>query len=175
MKRTRCACPAPGALAAVMVAAALLLPGTLVTAITAAAAGPATASVQAATMPGRVATTTGAKSCSPRLQAYFASDFKDAEYQKRAFQKIAAAWKRPKESPAAGAKTVVITSIEAGGAASAPVLHMKSGSDGWDAAALAAVKAAAPFDPLPKSYAHPSVEVHFHFECAAPDVPRMGS
>jgi hypothetical protein len=42
---------------------------------------------------------------------------------------------------------------------------LKSGSDGWDAAALAAVKSAAPFDPLPKSYPHPSVEAHFHFEC----------
>lgn len=114
-----------------------------------------------------LAATPGAKGCSPRLQAYFASDFKDAGYQKKAFQKIAAAWRRPGESPAAGAKTVVITSIAAGGAATTPVLHMKSGSDAWDAAALAAVRAAAPFDPLPKSYAHPPVEVHFHFECAA--------
>ena len=48
---------------------------------------------------GPAATTPGAKSCSPRLQAYFAADFKDADYQKRAFQKIASAWKRPKESP----------------------------------------------------------------------------
>jgi len=153
---------APGSIllaATVTLAAALDLPAL---SVTTAVAGPA-------------ATTPGAKSCSPRLQAYFASDFKDADYQKKAFQKIAAAWKRPKESPAAGAKAVVITSIAASGAASAPVLHMKSGSDGWDAAALAAVKAAVPFDPLPKSYAHPSVEVHFHFECAATDAPRTGS
>jgi outer membrane biosynthesis protein TonB len=150
---------APGSIvlaATVALAAALVLPALSVTAV---AAGPA-------------ATTPGAKSCAPRLQAYFAADFKDTDYQKKAFQKIASAWKRPKESPEAGAKTVVITSIAAGGAASAPVLHMKSGSDGWDSAALAAVKAAAPFDPLPKSYAHPSVEVHFHFECAHPDVSR---
>jgi hypothetical protein len=167
MRRVRCACPAPAAFAAsVLLAAALLLPAMPVTV---AAAGPA------AEERGAAATTPGAKICSPRLQAYFASDFKDADYQRRAFQKVAAEWKRPKDSPAAGAKTVVITSIAAGGAASAPVLHMKSDSDGWDAAALAAVKAAAPFDPLPKSYAHPSVEVHFHFECAAPDAPRTGS
>jgi outer membrane biosynthesis protein TonB len=121
---------------------------------------------------GPAATTPGAKGCSPQLYSYFGSDFKDADYQKKTFQKVASAWKRPKESPAAGAKTVVITSIAVGGTASAPVLHMKSGSDVWDAAALAAVKAAAPFDPLPKSYAHRSVEVHFHFECAAPDVSR---
>ena len=156
---------APGALvlaATVILAPALVLPAP---SIAASAAGPAASS------PG-AATTAGAKSCSPRLQSYFASDFKDADYQKKAFQKIAAAWKRPGESPAAGAKTVVITSIAANGAATTPVLHMKSGSDAWDAAALAAVKAAAPFDPLPKSYAHPSVEVHFHFECAAADASR---
>ena len=115
---------------------------------------------------GPSGTTHATKTCSPRLQSYFASDFKDADYQRKAFQKVAAAWKRPAASPAAGAKTVVITSIAADGAASAPVLHLKSGSDGWDAAALAAVKAAAPFDPLPKSYPQPSVEAHFHFECA---------
>jgi outer membrane biosynthesis protein TonB len=124
---------------------------------------------------GPAATTPGAKGCSPQLHSYFASDFKDADYQKKMFQQVASAWKRPKESPAAGAKAVVITSIAASGAASTPALHMKSGSDVWDAAALAAVKAAAPFDPLPKSYAHPSVEVHFHFECAPPDAPRTGA
>jgi TonB family protein len=107
------------------------------------------------------------KACSPQLQSYFASDFKDAAYQQKAFQKVASGWKRPQASPAAGSKAVVIASIAANGSVAAPVLHMKSGSDGWDAAALAAVKAAAPFDPLPKSYAHPSVEVHFHFECVA--------
>jgi hypothetical protein len=37
-------------------------------------------------------------------------------------------------------------------------------SDAWDAAALDEVKRAAPFDPLPKSYPRPTVEVHFHFE-----------
>lgn len=107
------------------------------------------------------------KPCAPQLRSYFASDFKDAAYQQKAFQKVASAWKRPPASPAAGSKAVVIASIAADGSIAAPVLHMKSGSDGWDAAAVAAVKAAAPFDPLPKSYAHPSVEVHFHFECAA--------
>ena len=154
--RERRTAPWPFVLTATVMLAAALVPAAQ--SVTASASGPAT--------------TSGAKSCSPRLQAYFASDFKDSDYQKKAFQKIAAAWKRPRESPAAGAKTVVITSIAASGAATPPVLHLKSGSDAWDAAALAAVKAAAPFDPLPKSYAHPSVEVHFHFECAAPEVSR---
>jgi protein TonB len=112
-----------------------------------------------------VATAAG-KTCATRLQSYFASDFKDAAYQQKAFQKVASAWKRPSASPAAGAKAVVIATIAADGTIAPPVLHMKSGSDAWDAAALAAVKSAAPFDPLPKSYPHPLVEVHFHFECA---------
>jgi protein TonB len=58
---------------------------------------------------------------------------------------------------------VVIVTIRKDGTASAPALHMKSGSDAWDAAAMEAVRKAAPFDPLPKSYRPPSVEVHFHF------------
>jgi len=37
-----------------------------------------------------------------------------------------------------------------------------TGKKGWDAAALRAVKAAAPFDPLPAGFSHPSVQVHFH-------------
>jgi hypothetical protein len=40
---------------------------------------------------GRPRRRPAAKGCSPRLQAYFAADFKDADYQKRAFQKIASA------------------------------------------------------------------------------------
>ncbi len=39
---------------------------------------------------------------------------------------------------------------------------MSSGKKGWDAAALKAVRAAAPFDPLPAGYKYPSLEVHFH-------------
>src|SRR5262249_28008163 len=105
--------------------------------------------------------------CSPRLQSFFASDFKDTAYQQKAFQKVAKGWKRPAASPKPGAKAVVIATIAADGKAAPPMLHMKSGSAAWDDAALAAVRAASPFDPLPKTYAHPSVEVHFHFECAA--------
>ena len=45
-----------------------------------------------------------------------------------------------------------------------PMLNSRSGLDAWDAAALDAVKKAAPFDPLPKNYSRPTVEVHFHFE-----------
>jgi len=45
--------------------------------------------------------------------------------------------------------------------------HLMTGSKPWDDAAIAAVKAAAPFAPLPKTYPHPTLEVHFHFEAAA--------
>ncbi len=100
----------------------------------------------------------------PRLQIYFASDFTDVAYQQRVYRKVAAAWKWPPQAPKPGDKAVVIATIRKDGAAPGPMLHMKSGSDAWDAAALAAVRSAAPFDPLPKSYPHPSVEVHFHFE-----------
>jgi len=100
----------------------------------------------------------------PRLQVYFAADFKDPAYQQAAYKKVAAAWRRPPTAPEPGGKTVVIAVIRKDGSAPGPALHYKSGSDTWDAAALDAVKKAAPFDPLPKTYPRPTVEVHFHFE-----------
>jgi TonB family protein len=103
--------------------------------------------------------------CAPSLQAYFAKDFTDQAYQHKAYQKVAGQWKRPASDPRPGSKAVVIATIARDGKAPSPTLHMKSGSESWDAAALAAVKAAAPFDPLPASYPQPSVEVHFHFAC----------
>jgi protein TonB len=108
-----------------------------------------------------------AASCSPRLQAFFAADFKDQAYQQKAYQQVASSWKRPAGSPKAGGKAVVIVSIARDGKGTPPALHLKSGSDAWDEAAVEAVKTASPFDPLPRSHAGPSVEVHFHFECAA--------
>ena len=106
--------------------------------------------------------------CQPRLQVYFAADFTDQPYQQKTYSKVGATWKRPAVLPKAGAKAVVIATIARDGSITPPMLHMKSGSDPWDAAALLAVKGAAPFDPLPKSYTRASVEVHFHFECARP-------
>jgi len=103
--------------------------------------------------------------CSPSLQAFFASDFTDQAYQKRAYDKVAGVWRRPPADPKHGAKAVVITTIARDGQASPPLLHMKSGSEAWDTAALAAVKSSSPFPPLPASYARPGVEVHFHFAC----------
>jgi protein TonB len=109
-------------------------------------------------------TATPADAGTPRLQIYFASDFTDVAYQQKVYRKVAAAWKWPPQSPKPGGKAVVIATIRKDGAAPGPMLHMKSGSDAWDAAALGAVRNAAPFDPLPKAYPHPAVEVHFHFE-----------
>ena len=107
----------------------------------------------------------GAGHCTPSLQVFFASDFTDQAYQKKAYDKVASLWKRPPADPKRGSKTVVITTIAKDGKGTPPMLHMKSGSDVWDAAAMQAVKAASPFPPLPASYAQPGVEVHFHFAC----------
>jgi protein TonB len=100
---------------------------------------------------------------SPKLQVFFAADFTDVPYQQGVYKKVAGAWKWPAEAPKPGSKAVVIVTIQKSGTSSQPALHMKSGSDAWDAAAMEAVRRAAPFDPLPASYRPPSVEVHFHF------------
>ena len=107
----------------------------------------------------------GAGHCTPSLQVFFASDFTDQAYQKKAYDKVASLWKRPPADPKRGSKAVVITTIAKDGKGTPPMLHMKSGSDAWDAAAMQAVKTASPFPPLPPAYAQPGVEVHFHFAC----------
>ena len=103
--------------------------------------------------------------CAPALQVFFASDFTDQAYQKKVYDKVGSLWRRPPADPKRGAKAVVITTIGRDGKGTPPLLHMKSGSDTWDAAAMAAVKAASPFPPLPASYPQSGVEVHFHFAC----------
>src|SRR5882672_2295667 len=100
----------------------------------------------------------------PQLKVYFASEFRDEAYQKKTYTRVASAWKRPTSLPEAGKKAVVVAVIQKDGTAPAPALHLASGSDPWDRAALESVRRAAPFDPLPKTYSRPSVEVHFHFE-----------
>lgn len=135
---------------------------------------PAAAAVEAGERPAAEAPVAAASQdrkqapgrCSAMLQAFYPADFTDSGYQQKVYQRVAGAWKRPAESPRSGSKTVVITEIGKDGRATAPLLHMKSGSDAWDAAALGAVKAAMPFEPLPSSYAHPSIQVHFHFTCS---------
>ena len=100
----------------------------------------------------------------PQLKVYFAADFKDAVYQRKTYKKVASSWRQPADTPRPGSKAVVIAVIQKDGSIPEPALHYRSGSDAWDAAALSAVRKAAPFDPLPKSYPRPTVEVHFHFE-----------
>lgn len=106
----------------------------------------------------------GASPGRPSLNAYFQSNLKDEAYQKKTFDRVAKAWKTPPASktPKLGAKTVVQAVIARDGKLVSATVSMRSGSDAWDAAALAAVKGGAPYDPLPASHGHPSVEVHFH-------------
>ena len=63
----------------------------------------------------------------------------------------------------AGKKAVVISTITRDGKVMEAKIGTASGSEGWDKAALQAGKGAAPFPPLPKSWAGTSLEVHWHF------------
>jgi len=101
----------------------------------------------------------------PSLNVYFQSNLTDAAYQKKTFDKVAKVWKTPAASqiPEVGKKTVVQAVIRKDGKLVSALVSMKTGKKGWDEAALAAVKAAAPFDPLPGNYGASTIEVHFHF------------
>ncbi|MGZ5429390.1 MAG: TonB family protein [Thermoanaerobaculia bacterium] len=98
------------------------------------------------------------------LECYFQTTLKDPAYQKKTFERVAAKWKTPPDAevPPIGKKTVVQAAILKDGSLATTEVSMSSGKKGWDAAALKAVKAAAPFDPLPAGFADPSVQVHFH-------------
>ncbi|MCM3875891.1 MAG: TonB C-terminal domain-containing protein [Thermoanaerobaculia bacterium] len=100
----------------------------------------------------------------PSLNAYFQSNLTDTAYQKKTFDRVAKAWKAPAAAdlPTIGKKTVVQAVIAKDGMLSSAAVSMSSGRKGWDDAALKAVRAASPFDPLPAGYRHPSLEVHFH-------------
>jgi periplasmic protein TonB len=100
----------------------------------------------------------------PSLECYFQTTLHDAAYQKRTYEKVAAKWKTPPspDVPAVGKKTVVQAVITKDGALATTEVSMSSGKKGWDKAALNAVWAAAPFDPLPAGFNYPSVQVHFH-------------
>ena len=100
----------------------------------------------------------------PDLKTYPSSDFSDAAFMQKVHEKVGRAWKRPAETPKQGSKAVVIATYLRDGSLLEPKLHHQSGSAAWDASALAAVKSAAPIEPLPKSYPRTSLEVHFHFE-----------
>jgi protein TonB len=101
----------------------------------------------------------------PRFTAYFTPAFTDAAYQKVAADKVLKAWHAPAGAPV-GKKTVLIALIAQDGKLAGLRDNMTTGFKPWDDAAVAAVKAAAPFPPLPKSWTFPTMEVHFHFEAA---------
>jgi protein TonB len=100
----------------------------------------------------------------PALNVYFQSNLTDAAYQKKTFDKVAKAWKAPAASqiPEVGKKTVVQAVIAKDGKLISAVVSTSSSKKGWDTAALAAVRTAAPFDPLPGNYGASTIEVHFH-------------
>lgn len=99
----------------------------------------------------------------PRLNAYFATGFNDTAWQKGALDKVLKSWK-PKGLPKPGAKTVLISDIGKDGTITGARDHLLTGDAEWDKACAEALKAASPFPPLPKSWPHPSLEVHWHFE-----------
>ncbi len=105
-----------------------------------------------------------AKAPAFRLNVYFPADFTDAAYQKTAFQQVLSSWKPKGEAPAPGKKAVVIAIIGRDGKLLGADFNLKSGIQGFDEAALEAVKKAAPFKPLPKAYPQTSIEEHWHFE-----------
>lgn len=98
-----------------------------------------------------------------RFNAYFTPAFTDSDYQKEAAAKVLKAWKPVAGAPV-GKKTVLIASIAQDGTLAGLIDHLLTGFKPWDAAAIAAVKKAAPFAPLPRSWAFATMEVHFHFE-----------
>ena len=103
-----------------------------------------------------------AAGCNPKLNAYFQSTLTDAAWQQQAFARVAKAWKQPAHPPAAGKKSVVQALLDRDGKLLDAAVSLESGSKRWDAAALAAVKKAAPFGPLPKGYPQETLEAHFH-------------
>jgi protein TonB len=98
----------------------------------------------------------------PKLNAYFQPALTDAPYQQKAFARVAKQWKQPAQAPAPGSKAVVQALIGADGKLLSAVVSLGSGSKQWDAAALAAVQKAAPFDRFPAGYKLPTLEAHFH-------------
>jgi protein TonB len=101
---------------------------------------------------------------SPQLQAFFQAELKSAGYQKKVYDRVAGKWRQPgaKGTPALGRKAVVQAVIGRDGALVSAVVSLPSGSKAWDDAALAAVKKAAPFPPLPQDYALSTLDAHFH-------------
>jgi periplasmic protein TonB len=106
---------------------------------------------------------------SPQLQTFFQGSLDSPTYPQQTFQRVAKRWKQPgpKGTPAVGQKAIVQAILDKDGKLVSTTVLTSSGSKAWDDAALAAVKKAAPFPPLPKNYASPTLEAHFHFAWVA--------
>lgn len=104
---------------------------------------------------------------SPRLEAFFQNELKDAGYQQKLYSRVAGKWRQPKGTPALGRKTVVQAVIGRDGKLMSATVSTASGSKAWDAAALDAVKKAAPFPPLPAGYSQSTLDAHFHVSWVA--------
>jgi hypothetical protein len=102
-----------------------------------------------------------------KFNAYFTPAFSDAAYQKGAAAKVLKAWKPVAGAPV-GKKTVLIAQIAKDGTLAGLRDNLLTGFKPWDDAAISAVKHAAPFAPLPKTWGYPTMEVHFHFEVTGP-------
>ncbi len=113
---------------------------------------------------GLLAAAAGASAAAarPSVQLYFQSAHADAAHQQKTFQRFVKRWKPPAAAPAAGKKTVVQAVLARDGKLVSAAVTLPSGVKAWDDAALAAVKRAAPYDPLPAAFPQPTVEVHFH-------------
>ncbi|MFP2962585.1 TonB family protein [Myxococcus sp. 1LA] len=101
---------------------------------------------------------------SPQLQAFFQQDLTSADYQQKVYSRVAGKWRQPgaKGTPKLGQKTVVRAVIGRDGTLISADVAIESGSKTWDAAALSAVKKAAPFPPLPASFPLATLDAHFH-------------
>ncbi|ATB46667.1 energy transducer TonB [Corallococcus macrosporus] len=101
---------------------------------------------------------------SPRLQAFFQQDLTSTAYQQKVYSRVAGKWRQPgaKGTPKLGQKTVVRAVIGRDGKLISAEVSTESGSKSWDAAALSAVKKAAPFPPLPASFPLATLDAHFH-------------
>jgi periplasmic protein TonB len=95
-----------------------------------------------------------------QLQLYFQSVPANPAWQQKVYEKVSRAWVAPaaKDSPKPGQKTVVQVVVDGKGAIVSTLVSMESGAAKFDAAALAAVKRAAPY-PAPLSS---PAEFHVH-------------
>lgn len=110
-----------------------------------------------------VLTAASADGRKPVLNVYVAPGFDDVAWQKAALDKVLKAWK-PGPVPAAGKKLVLISTVARDGSLLGARDNMVSGVPAWDQAAIEALKKAAPFPALPKTWPHPTLEIHWHFE-----------